>query len=570
MTLPNELPKDTNDRSSLLGGAVVQTYSETNGAPFVNNNQNTQFSFSTSIAHLLGTAKNFFSPYKNAVVNLSLEGWPTVGTRFVELLVDMFSWIILARLGEATLAATTLMMTALLILRSIMAVFLYYISFEVRVAKTNNLSMGNILMAGWFLALLLSSVSMTLAYFAHHIFKAMHQPEDVIDITQEFLNVYLFSLLPTLMGIVVQRVDFGLGRALQVFLLTLLTQPLTLALGYPLVFGNSFFPGLGVAGMGYARIASSSAYLLISVMLFKFLEVYRNHKMFSFSKDNFLSSLKNIIIPGVKMWLYALLELGSSAAGTILAGIVGKKIILAAMQPSSQISSFLANMSFSAGNAGGTSTKALISRQEYAEAKRYGQVTHLMCLLLPVLTSVVFFSMGNRFVEWFIKDKELFNNDLLDKAWVFCLMALMAQIPDAFRNGSGGMLPAYGDTTSATKWNLISSGLINLPIALIGAFALHNVYAIASARVVAIAVSAFVLFGIYVRKVNAVGNVVVTKQDEENPQVESNDNNTDLNVTEQASYRQITSPTPGNNRNSFFAITKAQLEEKCWTPCVIL
>jgi len=423
--------------------------------------------------------------YRKALSNLIKEAWPFLATRAVELLTDYLS-VILLDTNEDILAAISLITSMQVILRSVNVTFLFDTSFQAREAKKSNnpQRLSDVLQASYLFAIALSVLSIPVAVYSASIFELIGESSGPSRIAQDYLRAYAVGIPLMLMSISDQQMFLGLGKPLHVLLVTALARPLTLVFGYCLMHGKYGFPKLGVAGMGYGNAISYAFAFAASTGLLFALKEYRQYDMWKISRKETYQMLKTLMRNGLSIGIYAALELGIISASTMLLGRL-RSSYLAAAQPALQYSSILANMTYAFASIVGMVIKGSLAEKYFADAKIYGIAGTAVCSIVPTVVTLVFLVTDHLFLKPF--------SDTTSIAHTLLLIALLGQIADGLRNACGGVLRGYGDPKSAMQANLLSTLLINLPLAFMFAFVFESPAGILGARSIAITVSTLLL-----------------------------------------------------------------------------
>lgn len=439
--------------------------------------------------------------YFRVSLNLFREAWPFLATRSIELGVDFAGAIMLSNLDKETLAATSLITSSQVVLKSINATFLYYTGVLTSQAKARGEldKVGSILKHSWIFAAGLSVPSILLAVFSSDLLHAIGLPKVTTDITQDYLRPFAIGIPVTLMLVSSQQVALGLGKPLLVLGVTALTRPITLFLSYSLVYGKFNMPKLGVAGLAHANTIGSACGFLAFHGAFSLM---RSCKIPSAAIAKQFSILLQLVKQGIPIGIYAGVELGTLLFSNILIGRMGKQA-LAPTPAALQYSSILANATYTLSATTGILMAREVTNKQLLNARRYSDINTLLCTALPAITAVVFLASDDLMLKPFHDIKSYEQQILVKTAHNLMLINLLGQIVDGIRNASTGSLRGLADTNSSMFINLLATFLINVPMACIGSFSFnYGSEWIFSSRSLGIAIGAALTYFAYVRKID--------------------------------------------------------------------
>ena len=254
---------------------------------------------------------------RRVITNFISESWPFLFNRLLELAVDFSAMLLLSKVDPERESAASLITSMSIVLRSVNACFLYSTMRAVRTSISNpdepDSAVGNILHKAWLFAFfpLGLSAAVIAAFASEPIFLKTGQPSTSASIAKNFFVAYSPGLLFILPAIANQQTVLGLSRPKTVLLMTSLTMPWVILLGYPLIFGLWGFPELKETGLGLAYSMSFFMQYLAYFPLFKYDRNLRRYGFFDFSqlfaKDGVFTQLAT---EGFWIGFYALNRVG--------------------------------------------------------------------------------------------------------------------------------------------------------------------------------------------------------------------------------------------------------------------
>lgn len=278
----------------------------------------------------------------------------------------------------------------------------------------------------------------------------------------DYLRLQALSLLPLVLVAVLSGTMRSTGYARSPMVATILTVPLNIALAYLLVLGVGPLPELGVAGAGWAVLATSTIKLLILLV-----QAYLVHRIVDWSLPDSMAQWRSIVAPLIVLALpLAVTELLWSG-GTFLYNVVAQQLgddQLAA----AQIVTTLEGV-FMVGSIGLLSaTTALVGRSvgEHDAARAAHWAARL--LRAGTFTGIAF---GLLFAMSALAVPVLFANagsDVVTLAVIGILMNAAFQVVKVRNMILGaGVMPSGGDVKGVILGDGVSAFLVGLPLAVV-------------------------------------------------------------------------------------------------------
>ena len=308
----------------------------------------------------------------------------------------------------------------------------------------------------------------------------------------DYLRLNALSMLPLVLVAILSGAMRSTGYARSPMIATIVTVPLNVVLAYVLVLGVGPAPELGVAGAGWAVLATSTIKLMILLV-----QAFAVHRIFEWSLPESVVQWRSIVTPLIVLALpLAITELLWSG-GTFLYNVVAQQLgddQLAA----AQIVTTLEGV-FMVGSIGLMSaTTALVGRSvgEHDAAGAAHWVTRLT--RAGMLTGVAF---GVLFAASALAVPLLFANagtEVVTLAVIGILMNAAFQVVKVRNMILGaGVMPSGGDVKGVILGDGVSAFLVGLPLAiLLGLFTPLGLIGIFVARIL----EEIVKLGIFTRR----------------------------------------------------------------------
>lgn len=254
--------------------------------------------------------------------------WPLAAANLLQMLVYAIDVIFVARLGEATLAASSLGVSifGLLMWTStglvgaaapLMAAELGRRNHAVREVRRT------VRMALW-LSVLVGIAAMGVCLAGGWIMHVTGQPADISARAAEFLAILMWAMIPMIMASVLRVFVSALGRAQIGMMITLLALGINALGNWMLVFGNLGMPALGLMGSGLSSIITSLATLAAYVVVIQSDRRLRRYHLFGNLWRPEWSRFVDMIRIGTPIGLTILAEGGLFTSAAFLMGRIGE------------------------------------------------------------------------------------------------------------------------------------------------------------------------------------------------------------------------------------------------------
>jgi len=238
------------------------------------------------------------------------------------------------------------------------------------------------------LSVILSVVLLSLFAFAPNMLEWAQQPQEIIDLAMEYVNALKWSMLPSLLLLVLRGLTSALGNARSIMLMSVATVILNVPVSYVLAFPLGF----GLAGLG-AGTALAATIVMLGYGAWVF--SHAQYQQFAPWRNLEEYSIK-LTLPLLKMGLpiaaAALLEHGLIYGGTLMAGTISIAA-LALHQILLQCLSFTWNVNFGFSQA----AAILVGRDFGADNSEGIKRTVFKSFILVSIISLVFSAI---FILW--------------------------------------------------------------------------------------------------------------------------------------------------------------------------
>ncbi|MEO1048560.1 MAG: MATE family efflux transporter, partial [Pseudomonadota bacterium] len=214
---------------------------------------------------------------------------PLALANMLQMLTYAVDVIFIARLGEAELAASSLVMAifGLIVwaLNSLTAAVAPLIAADLGARPNAVRPVRRAMRMAMWLALISGALGMALAMVTIPVMYATGQPSEVIIVAIPYLLAVVWSLIPMVVGNVLRTYVSTLGRPIFATAITALGIGVNAAGNYVLIFGNFGAPRLELIGAGIATIITTTSTMLAYVAVIQFDAKLRRYHIFGHVRD---------------------------------------------------------------------------------------------------------------------------------------------------------------------------------------------------------------------------------------------------------------------------------------------
>jgi len=283
-------------------------------------------------------------------------------------------------------------------------------------------------------------------------------PPSVLSLTEPYLKVIIWSLLPLLLYASFRRYLQALGIVAPITAALVTANVINALAAWALVYGHLGLPAMGTTGSAVATLVSRvylAAALLVSVVSYD----RRHHiSLFSVPWKPRKRSLTRLLRLGLPAATQVTLELGVFAAASALAGRLDP-VSLASHQIALNLASLTFMVPLGVASAGAVRVGHAVGRRDVRAAARAGWVALLLGATFMATAALAFVIFPRPLVGMFTSNEAVFA-----VARRLLLVAAMFQLFDGLQGVSTGLLRGLGDTRTPMLSNLVGHWLFGLPI----------------------------------------------------------------------------------------------------------
>jgi multidrug resistance protein, MATE family len=314
------------------------------------------------------------------------------------------------------------------------------------------------LVVGGFLSLVLVGLAYNIHWF--------RQTQEVALLTQPYLMIIAFSLIPMLVFLGAKNFTDGLSLTIPAMVITFLCLMLNILLNWMLIFGKLGFPVMGLEGAGWATLISRLLMVVgIFWIIFKSQKIRSYLPHFSLLKFN-LTYWAKILQLGVPTGMQFIFEIGAFSGSQVLIGWLGTHQ-LAAHQVGINLAAvtYMSAIGFSV--AGSIRVGEAMGQHKPAEVIRRGTSALILVIVFMSVSCLAFILFNDFWVSLYLKP-----NELLVKYYAIELLVIAGffQFSDGIQCVGLGILRGVQDVNVPTILTFIAYWLVALPLSYVFAF----------------------------------------------------------------------------------------------------
>ncbi|ELR65789.1 Na+-driven multidrug efflux pump [Photobacterium marinum] len=330
------------------------------------------------------------------------------------------------------------------------------------------------LKGGILLAVILTLLLQPVFLMMHDLLLVADQDPQAVTLAVEYLDALKWSMLPSLMLLVLRSLVSAFGDTRSVMIMSIVTVVLNVPLNYLL----AFHWGMGLAGLGYGTALAAFLVMLgYGYWVFNHAK-YRKYNPFEKLEEYQLSAMIPLLKIGVPIMIATLLEYALISGAALLAGTLGA-VSLAIHQIALQCLNFSWNIAFGFSQAASILVSQHVGSKESDLVRRYA----IQGLVTVTATSAVIGFLVSIWPEFlttvFSVEGDVLASELVAALPGVMVIVAMCFVVDAWQLAAISILRGMKVVTAPTISTVIGYWLIGLPSswALMNIMGLRGVWA---------------------------------------------------------------------------------------------
>ncbi len=417
------------------------------------------------------TETPIFLKASKSVLNMTL---PMFCTSVLNICKRFFGMIMIAYLGRDALAAGALITT----IQTTLFVFIWAVMFSVGVVVARAYGakeykeVGSIWRQAYFLGFLLAIPASVLMWFVPDILHYCGQPTAVVNLTTPYFHVLTFSVLPSIWMITTNQFFVGIARPKTAMVWSSFNLPLTVFLGYALIFGHFGMPRLGIVGFAYATSFVWWFSIITTMIYFVFSRYYKRFSLLAIGQSKSFYYARKLFQIGWPISIQNGAELLAWTFVTIMIGWFGAGA-LGAQQVVIQIMMISLMFGYVIAQASGVLIGHSIGRKEFHMTRAIVYAGVLLGGIILTTMGIIYLIIPKELIRIFVNIHDPHNAPIIHLAITLFAVQAFILIFDGARNIFTGALRGFHDTKVPMLVGIFSIWIIGLPLGYAMAFILH-------------------------------------------------------------------------------------------------
>ena len=395
---------------------------------------------------------------------------PLLFSRVVDMIVFFVGFILVAKLGPIEFAASSLASSIYVTITVIAMGILYAMGIKMSQAygEEDYNRIREYFYSAVLLAIALAIIGIAIITIISGLLPYLGQKPEVIPMAKKFMAVFCIPMLPTLLTIVINQLVTVLLKPRIVFFTSMVNATITILCFYPLMFGSSNIPALGIWGFGLALFIGNLSIIFITLVYILLEKYFTKFELFKFPSlgKQLVARMIDIIKLGFPMGIQFGAEIAVFAVTTFLIGTFGSSSLISA-QVAQQIIVIAMVVPFTLSEATAILIGQALGKKDHAAIRSYGFSSQTLTFLILAGISVIFLMFPRALTGIYVDLNNPAMANVISLSIAFLSIAAINQLLDGIRNVTSGALRALNDSIYPMYIGILIMWCIALPI---GAF----------------------------------------------------------------------------------------------------
>lgn len=386
------------------------------------------------------------------------------------MMVAVADTVMIGRLGEVPLAASTLAHSVFIIMFMFAVGFSYGLtplvaSFD---SADEQKKAAEYLKNSLLLFLGVSVVMSVLLIGFRPFMQVLQSPKDVTQLAKGYLFWIALSIVPFMFFQVFKQFAEGLADTKMAMAVIIVSNLLNILGNYLLIFGKWGLPEMGLNGAALATFLSRVVMALVMLIYFLRSERFRIYRAYFRSCSFKKTVIRRLSQMGFPIALQYLFEVGAFSIAVIMIGWIGARDLAA-----HQIAINLASLTYMSATGIASAATVRVGNQlglrDWNQLKRVASISYSMVIIFMGLTAMLFVVFNQQLPWLYIQD-----TDVIKITSGLILIAAIFQLADGVQVTGLGILRGMQDVKVPTIIAMTSYWLIGLPVSYLLGFGLNQ------------------------------------------------------------------------------------------------
>ena len=412
---------------------------------------------------------------KNEIKRTFSLGMPLVISQLTIACSPLITVAMVARLGQAALAASILVSSAYWALTTLFTALFNAVGVLVahQYGAKNEKAICEITGQAFLLAFLMSALLMIILACLPYFLNWHTQPIAVAQLAHNYLHSLIFTIPGLMIWVVIAQCLIGMGHTRTILVMNIFGMPLEISVIYLLIFGKLGLPAYHIAGAGYGLAITFIVEIVCIVLFLLTSKRYKTLKIFSRIGTLHKAYLKELIRIGFPLGLMGFIEASTFAVITLWMARFGTTL-LAAHQILMQYLGFFIVMVFAISETIAIRVGHAVGRQDLMGIHYATYVGVGLSFFSTCFFAFFFHFFPHYFLTIDININDPVNKDLVKTASLFLsMLSVFLLIASVYLTIGFGALRALKDTRFIMTVSLLSFWIMGLGLAFLFCFVFH-------------------------------------------------------------------------------------------------
>lgn len=393
-------------------------------------------------------------------------GWPIALTQVGQIAMMTTDLALIGRMGDSALAGAALghiVHSVAFMLGLGLAAAVAPLAAQALGARQARLVRRSARVGLWAVVLVGVPLTFVLLYAAPLLALTGQSQEATAD-AERYLAGMAWSLIPSLVYIVLRNVMSALGRPEPALWIMLAAIPVNAIAAYALIFGWGVIPPLGITGAGLATTFINILMCIAIMVAVQTMRPYRKYHLLGRIWRPDWPLLATLFRLGVPIAGAIMLEHGLFAGSGLMAGVIGKSA-LAAHQIALQVVAFLFMVPLGLSQAATVRVGYAVGRSDKEAIRRAGLAALLVASLFMGTCALATIAARHVIPAVFLDISDPANQATIVLASTILVLGASFAVADGAQVVAAGALRGLGDTRVPMQHAAFSFWVIGFPVA---------------------------------------------------------------------------------------------------------
>lgn len=400
---------------------------------------------------------------------LAVLALPLIGSNVAQVAMGVTDTLMLGWYSAEALAAITIASTVFFTLFLVGSGFAWAVTPMVAAAlgRGDEAQVRRVARMGMWVSTLYGVAVMPILIWAEPILLAIGQEPQVAAEAERYTRIVAWAMVPSLLVMVLKSHLAALERTQVVLWVTVLAALVNALVNYVLIFGHFGAPELGIQGAAFASMALTLVSLVVLVVYVR--RATPEYALFQRLWRLDGEAFGRVFRLGWPIGLTTLAEAGLFSASAIMMGWISADV-LAAHGVAIQIASLTFVVHLGVSQASTVRAGNALGRGDPEHLKRGGQTAVAFSILFSMLTILVFVSVPETLVGWFLDPDEPKRAVIIGIGATLVVLAAFFQLADGAQVVALGLLRGIQDTQVPMLMAGVSYWLLGIPVSFVLGF----------------------------------------------------------------------------------------------------